>query len=390
MRLNHTIRRYCYIVLMMDFFFATICPTLGMIISNLQLASPFKAVLECRKRQNLGPLNPVPLAISFVNLIGVIIFGSALKDKFIVLGVAIGIVLNFLGCTTAMSLLAIQGRLAEVYRMERLIIVGISWYILVAVLFVLGAISDVDALLTVMGASTTVTTVLYYCAPLSTLRLVITLRDASSLYLPMLMMNLISSFLWFSYGLFGVSNVWVYVPNCMGLVVTIAQLAVKFIYSKPFERYNTQSKQGVELLGVGAPRSDDVCYPTTDNPLAGGEGDQITHRNELIGGLQASNGLTGSGIGSGVGITDTTVVSGLHSDDSISEQSFGVGVDISGALLDVVPVAAIALCTAVEDVGHILFPDTPEGSAYLKLSQSSYSEEAPVVKDESFEPSSSP
>jgi hypothetical protein len=44
--------------------FAKVVPSVGVILSNIQLASPLKAVLICRKHNDLGSLNPVPWAVS--------------------------------------------------------------------------------------------------------------------------------------------------------------------------------------------------------------------------------------------------------------------------------------------------------------------------------------
>lgn len=45
---------------------AKLVPAVAVMLSNIQLTSPLKAVLICRKFNDLGSLNPVPWAVSEV------------------------------------------------------------------------------------------------------------------------------------------------------------------------------------------------------------------------------------------------------------------------------------------------------------------------------------
>ena len=42
----------------------TLVPAVAVILSNIQLASPLKAVLICRRLNELGSMNPVPWGVS--------------------------------------------------------------------------------------------------------------------------------------------------------------------------------------------------------------------------------------------------------------------------------------------------------------------------------------
>jgi hypothetical protein len=352
----------------MDFFFTTVAPSMGVVLSNIQLASPFKAVLECRKRKNLGPLNPVPLAMSFVNLFGIVVYGAAIQDMFILLGVAIGILLNFLGCTTAISLLAAQGRYKEVERMERLIMTGVFWWVVVA----LGSVSffpTTKICITVMGATTCVTTVLYYCSPLSTIRQVIAMQDASSLLFPMLFTNLLSATLWFSYGLLGVDNIWIYLPNACGLGVTILQLFVKAYY--------TLWSPNLKRRDAAKSRMIDPSIPNSSDPVS-----------EDVAIISAANSIMGMGLGGlggigGVGVPELSEVELTSASDASKLSSVYLntktqhGYDVVGIISECTSSAASALYAVAEDVGALMvspFVDTAEeakGKAII-ISQSQH------------------
>jgi hypothetical protein len=44
----------------------TVLPSVAVVLSNVQLASPLRTALECREKGDLGPLNPVPWAVSIL------------------------------------------------------------------------------------------------------------------------------------------------------------------------------------------------------------------------------------------------------------------------------------------------------------------------------------
>jgi hypothetical protein len=66
----------------------------------------------------------------------------------------------------------------------------------------------------------------YYTAPLSTAYTIILTRDASSLYAPTIFVNLLNALLWLFYGLLGIHDVLVWLPNVIGLVLCIFQLSL--------------------------------------------------------------------------------------------------------------------------------------------------------------------
>lgn len=50
--------------------FAKLVPSLAVMMSTLQMASPLRAVLICRKHNTLGSLNPIPWAVSTFYIAG--------------------------------------------------------------------------------------------------------------------------------------------------------------------------------------------------------------------------------------------------------------------------------------------------------------------------------
>lgn len=84
-----------------------------------------------------------------------------------------------------------------------------------------------------IGAFGCIFAMLYYTAPLTTVATIIKTKDSSSLYRPMLFVNLVNSSLWLFYGSVGVNDVMIWFPNVVGVTLTIFQITLTFLYGKP-------------------------------------------------------------------------------------------------------------------------------------------------------------
>lgn len=333
------------------YFFTTVCPAVGVVVSNVQLASPFKAVMQCRKKQSLGPLNPIPLAVSFVNLIGWVIYAVAINDLLLLLSVSTGVILNFLGCTTAISLLGMQHRLAEARRMERLITLGIGWWIFVAIssLTYLTAVTDVQ---TMMGLTTSTTSILYLCSPLSTIRIIVQHQDASSLYLPMIVLNLMGTTLWFAYGLFGVNNLWLYIPQGMGIILSVSQIFIKLFYTKWTPETRTRKLTSVDIYELA-----DNCGTGTLTNTSGLDSDpemQSEPAHYTPADVNSVMGMNGGGLGlGGIGLPGLVDLNYTY-DGMIPDSVTDHGMDLQHALEEMIPAAASGVVAALTDVRDII------------------------------------
>jgi uncharacterized protein with PQ loop repeat len=84
---------------------------------------------------------------------------------------------------------------------------------------------------TVLGAFCVISSLIFYGAPLINMIEIVRNKDSSSLYAPALVINGINCLLWFSYGLFGIHAVIVWLPNIIGLTLVAAELGLCCIYS---------------------------------------------------------------------------------------------------------------------------------------------------------------
>jgi uncharacterized protein with PQ loop repeat len=84
---------------------------------------------------------------------------------------------------------------------------------------------------TVLGAFCVISSLIFYAAPLINMIEIVKTKDSSSLYAPALVINGINCLLWFSYGLFGINAVIVWLPNIIGLTLVAVELGMCCIYS---------------------------------------------------------------------------------------------------------------------------------------------------------------
>jgi len=71
--------------------------------------------------------------------------------------------------------------------------------------------------------------IIYWASPCSNLIGVIQSRDASSLFLPMLIANLGCATCWFFYGIIVLDDIFIYLPNMFGIVFSIAGIVAKLL-----------------------------------------------------------------------------------------------------------------------------------------------------------------
>lgn len=112
-------------------------------------------------------------------------------------------------------------------QVENLFMLVISVYTMLAL--VCGIIvTDSDTNQTIVGSLAMFVNILYYASPCSNLIHVIRSRDASSLFLPMLLANLGCATCWFFYSSIVLKDMFIYGPNVIGIFLTTTAIVCKF------------------------------------------------------------------------------------------------------------------------------------------------------------------
>mmetsp|Transcript_20038 Transcript_20038/g.18190 ORF Transcript_20038/g.18190 Transcript_20038/m.18190 type:complete len:222 (+) Transcript_20038:1-666(+) len=114
--------------------------------------------------------------------------------------------------------------------------------------------------ITVIGILCCVSSLAYYAAPLSSVIQIIRTSDASSIYLPTVVINFVNAFCWFIYGIFGVHDLIIWLPTIIGALLAISEITIKLFYTyiiiKPVDN-NSQldvlNKTTINCLHVNKP-----------------------------------------------------------------------------------------------------------------------------------------
>jgi len=209
----------------------------------------YNLILIARSKKDIESLNPLPWCVIFLNCFGWALYGCFRKDYFIFFSNFPAVCLSLFYCISAIKLLSIRDLREDSYTIamiESLLVCGsVLWGIITMVAGISLGPSQFEAAALLVGYSSCVCTVVYYGAPLSTIRKVCKNRNSASLFLPMILANLVNAILWTAYGIAIVD--WVLVgPNALGIVFAVLQIIIKFFYwgfgvSDPVEGDKTET-----------------------------------------------------------------------------------------------------------------------------------------------------
>mmetsp|Transcript_17983 Transcript_17983/g.30752 ORF Transcript_17983/g.30752 Transcript_17983/m.30752 type:complete len:282 (-) Transcript_17983:135-980(-) len=205
-------------------FVLVVCPILGTLLSVLMLLSPFPAVLKMRKRKSIGELNPLPMVLTVLNCVGWVAYGCVSGNPWVPPGNIVGIVggLYFTG-----EVLIVSDRQHQDVIIGLLSVGGLYFSFLGCITaFELTHLQALD-----MWSFQCIAILLaYYIIPLSTLYKVIKTKNASSIYVPLSISTIVNGAMWALYGLFGVQDVTLWLPNSIGAVLGVLQVFLRLIY----------------------------------------------------------------------------------------------------------------------------------------------------------------
>lgn len=124
---------------------------------------------------------------------------------------------------------------------EGLVIAAVSMWLFVGM--IIGIATSPDAAthqrgITAVGVIGDLCGLAYYAAPLSTMRVIIKTKDSSSLHMPTLCANLGNALMWIIYGIAGIQDPLVWVPNLLGGLLTCSQISLCILFRNPEKNKN--------------------------------------------------------------------------------------------------------------------------------------------------------
>ena len=185
---------------------AVVAPVLGTLFCFGMWLSPLRAVLEVRRTKKMGVLNPLPFGITVINCIAWVTYGCMKRDLYLFFANGSGLVLGFFYCLSVLPYLnRDESATIEEKRLkmgvEVLVVGGVAFWAMIAmiVFIILDPTQTHDVMTgqTIVSSFGVVCGLSYYASPLTTMVEVIKIKDSSSLYAPMILMNLATAFLWY-------------------------------------------------------------------------------------------------------------------------------------------------------------------------------------------------
>jgi uncharacterized protein with PQ loop repeat len=173
-----------------------------------------------------------------LNCLGYMLYGCLIRDPFLMCSVTVGLPANYFAVSSALSILGKTGKGSNTETrgmFDTIILIGFSVWMWVA--FAAGAVGPAvypeaasATSVSIVGYTCIATCMLYYFAPLTVLMEIIKNKDAAGLYMPMVVMNLITSTVWAAYGFIFIGDAVVYAPNMFAVILSACQLYLKCAY----------------------------------------------------------------------------------------------------------------------------------------------------------------
>jgi solute carrier family 50 (sugar transporter) len=204
----------------------TIAPKLGIFSSTALYFAPAATVLLAIKNDNIGDLDPIPLAVMSVVSIAWFAYGLAARDPYVVLS-------NIAGCVGSMGyvfgiLPLLQAKKSVLRTTQSVLLGGVTATLCLWTYLGLSGASP-QKIQSFLGLFASGFFIIMAGSPLSNIAAVVATKDSSSILGALTIAQIINTILWSAYG-FAVSNFFVLGPNCIGLVLGLAQLALKLLY----------------------------------------------------------------------------------------------------------------------------------------------------------------
>ena len=215
---------------------SVVFPLIGTVICNCLWLTPLPVVLEARYTRYLGPINPYPFALIAIAQLGWTIYGCMKKDIFIFLSSFLGVPFGCyytIVCLTVIAKRDADSDFSSLY-------LGVEYFLLAGFLFwtIIGFVAaaafentndPLEHASSMVGTICCTLSVAYYTSPMTSLLTVLKEQDSSSLFLPLLCINLLNASMWFFYGLFSTKDVNILVPNGIGIGLSIFQITLRIL-----------------------------------------------------------------------------------------------------------------------------------------------------------------
>ena len=215
-----------------------LCPALGVTICNIMFYMPFPKVMRAKSKKNMGDLNVFPLMMMMLNQIGWTTYGIMKRDFYIYFSSCMGIPAGAYYTLVAISVMSHDSTPSQetntLYCELFFVFSLFFWTIIGLFAGIVYGSTDYDQQQSriFVGTLCSSFSIAYYAAPLSSLYEIIRKRDASSLYAPLLIVNLTNNAMWVIYGAIATGDPNLWMPSLIGGLLSITELVLVFMFSR--------------------------------------------------------------------------------------------------------------------------------------------------------------
>lgn len=205
-------------------FITSLIPRLGVITSTLLYFSPMAAVRAASKDGSLGDLNPIPLALMAVASMCWLVYGLSIRNPFVTLSNLPGCVAAIWYVTAVLPLL--KGSQLETMQNTVVVLSAITVSLWTYLSLSIKPIAQVQSTLGLFASGLFI---ILSGSPLSTIKTVMSTRNAGSILSSLTIAQVTNTALWSVYGL-AIKDKFVYGPNLAGLGFGLVQLVLKLVF----------------------------------------------------------------------------------------------------------------------------------------------------------------
>jgi len=202
-----------------------LAPKVGIVTSTLLYFTSAPAVLTAIKNEDMGDLNPLPLAIMSVVSVAWLAYGLSVRDKYVTLSNIAGAVGSIGYVVGILPLLAKDQ--AQLRLTQCVVLVGAAATLCLWTCLGLSGASSAKISAT-LGAFASGLFVILTASPLSTIKTVVSTKNSASILGPFTGGQVANTFLWSAYGL-AIKDCFVWGPNMVVSTTLTRQPTHEFV-----------------------------------------------------------------------------------------------------------------------------------------------------------------
>lgn len=226
--------------------FELVCPIIGIFISTALYSAPVKSLAAALEKRSLGVLNPKPWGYMTGNCFGWLVYAYYSRDPFVLAsnipGILVSLWLNS-GASKLQYYTEVENRIVSgdttdnstksaiiLTPQDKLLLGVLSTWISIIVCVGWFRIANGNEK-EVIGILVNINLLIFYGAPLQTLKIVLQEKTSDSIHTPTMILNCTNAGFWGAYGI-AINNPVIYWPNGIGLILGLSQATLCCVYPK--------------------------------------------------------------------------------------------------------------------------------------------------------------